>query len=304
MNELPDNAANGLPIAAVERETGIPKDLLRMWERRYGFPQPARDAAGDRLYSQADLARLKLIRRLLDMGFRPGKLMAMSDAQLQALSTEHTPQREPTDLCQGLVAALHSQDAQATRAYLRHRMLELGLRRFAVEFLPEANQLVGEAWIRGEVQVAEEHLYSEAVSRVMRETLSAIPGGAMTPRVMLTTPPGEMHILGLLMAESVLRLAGCEAIAFGAQMPLQDIAFAADKHRVDIVVLSFSASYEDNPHAVIEQLAASLPPQVELWVGGGGCRGLKQLPPQVRHLQQLAQLDDMVNRWRQQRATV
>lgn len=41
---------DGLPISVVERETGIPKDLLRMWERRYGFPEPARDAQGDRVY--------------------------------------------------------------------------------------------------------------------------------------------------------------------------------------------------------------------------------------------------------------
>lgn len=298
MNELPENDATGLPIAAIERETGIPKDLLRMWERRYGFPQPARDAAGDRLYSQADLARLRLIRRLLDLGFRPGKLMAMSDAQLQALATEHTPQRQVSDVCQGLLAALQSHDAQATRAYLRHRMLELGLRRFACDFLPEANQLVGESWMRGELQIAEEHLYSEAVSRVMRETLAAIPAGAMSPRVMLTTPPGELHVLGLLMVEALLRLDGCEAIAFGAQMPLQDIAFAAMKHKVDVIVLSFSGAYEGNPASAIELLASQLPGGVTLWVGGGGCRSLRQLPANVRHLAELSQLDGLVAQWR------
>lgn len=302
MNELPDNAANGLPIAAVERETGIPKDLLRMWERRYGFPLPARDAAGDRLYSQADLARLKLIRRLLDLGFRPGKLMAMGDSQLQQLVTEHAPQRQVSDVCLGLIDALRSHDAQATREYLRHRMLELGLRRFASEFLPEANQLVGESWMRGALQVAEEHLYSEAVSRVMRETLAGMPSGVMTPRVMLTTPPGELHLLGLLMVEALLRLDGCETIAFGAQMPVMDIAFAAGKHQVDVVILSFSGAYEGNPASVIELLTSQLPQHVSLWVGGSGCRNLRQLPPQVVHLQQLAQLPDSVQQWRQRQA--
>lgn len=300
MNELPDNAASGLPIAAIERETGIPKDLLRMWERRYGFPQPLRDTAGDRLYSQHDLSRLRLIRRLLDLGFRPGKLMPLSDEQLQQLATEHAPQRQESDVCQGLVAALKSHDAQATREYLRHRMLELGLRRFAAEFLPEANQLVGESWMRGVLQVAEEHLYSEAVSRVMRETLSGIPPGVMSPRVMLTTPPGEMHVLGLLMVEALLRLEGCETIAFGAQMPVMDIAFAAAKHQVDVVVLSFSAAYEGSPAGVIEVLTGQLPAGVSLWVGGGGCRQLRQLPAGVQHLQQLAQLEGMVRQWRAQ----
>ena len=40
-------------IAAVERDTGLSKDVLRMWERRYGFPVPERDANGERLYPAA-----------------------------------------------------------------------------------------------------------------------------------------------------------------------------------------------------------------------------------------------------------
>ena len=55
-----------LSIAAVERETGLAKDTLRVWEKRYGFPAPLRDAAGDRLYPSAQVVQLKLIRRLSD----------------------------------------------------------------------------------------------------------------------------------------------------------------------------------------------------------------------------------------------
>ena len=46
-------------IAAVERETGLSKDVLRMWERRYGFPVPERDANGERLYPAAQVERLR-----------------------------------------------------------------------------------------------------------------------------------------------------------------------------------------------------------------------------------------------------
>ncbi|TXG94449.1 MAG: MerR family transcriptional regulator, partial [Rhodocyclaceae bacterium] len=63
-------------IAAVERDTGLAKDTLRVWERRYGFPTPARDANGERLYPSAQVERLRLIKRLMDQGFRPGKLVS------------------------------------------------------------------------------------------------------------------------------------------------------------------------------------------------------------------------------------
>ncbi|MBP8028611.1 MAG: MerR family transcriptional regulator, partial [Giesbergeria sp.] len=75
----------GLSIAAVERETGLAKDTLRVWEKRYGFPAPLRDAAGDRLYPSAQVVQLKLIRRLLDAGMRPGKVVGLDNDALQAL---------------------------------------------------------------------------------------------------------------------------------------------------------------------------------------------------------------------------
>ncbi|WP_174874722.1 MerR family transcriptional regulator [Vogesella oryzae] len=289
----------GLPIAAVERDTGIPKDLLRMWERRYGFPQPQRDAAGDRQYSAAEVAKLRLISRLLDLGFRPGKLVRLELAALQALTEQHTPQLEVPASCSQLVPVLQGHVAAAVREYLRHQLLELGLRRFVQEFLPAANRLVGDAWLRGELQVYEEHLYSEEVTRVIRESLSAVPAGRQSPRVMLTTCPGEQHVLGLLMVETLLRLQGCDTIAFGAQMPLGDIVQAAGKHAVDVVVLSFSPSYEGSVGSDLTQLASQLPPQAQLWVGGGGCRQLPALPPQVCHVRDLAELDTLVAQWRQ-----
>jgi DNA-binding transcriptional MerR regulator len=61
-----------LSIAAVERDTGLSKDTLRVWERRYGFPAPTRDAIGERLYGRADLQKLRMLKRLLDAGHRAG----------------------------------------------------------------------------------------------------------------------------------------------------------------------------------------------------------------------------------------
>ncbi|RYD60733.1 MAG: MerR family transcriptional regulator, partial [Verrucomicrobiaceae bacterium] len=57
--------SSGIGIAAVERDTGISKETLRVWERRYGFPAPERDASGERLYPSEQVQRLRLVKRLL-----------------------------------------------------------------------------------------------------------------------------------------------------------------------------------------------------------------------------------------------
>ncbi len=77
-------------ISAVERETGLSKDTLRIWERRYHFPQPVRDSNGDRAYTTEQITKLRLIKRLLNQGHRPGKVIGLDDAHLERLVTQPT----------------------------------------------------------------------------------------------------------------------------------------------------------------------------------------------------------------------
>lgn len=75
-----------MSIAAVERDTGLSKDTLRVWERRYDFPQPVRDAQGERSYPLDQIEKLRLIKRLLDVGHRPSRLVSLPLDDLQALT--------------------------------------------------------------------------------------------------------------------------------------------------------------------------------------------------------------------------
>ncbi|AUN97248.1 MerR family transcriptional regulator [Bacteriovorax stolpii] len=74
------------PINVVEKETNISKYLLRMWERRYSFPRPGRDQKGERVYTNEDLEKLKLIKALMEEGYRPSKIIDQSLNELRELS--------------------------------------------------------------------------------------------------------------------------------------------------------------------------------------------------------------------------
>lgn len=75
------------PINVVEKETGINKYLLRMWERRYSFPRPVRDIKGERLYSEADVSKLKIVKSLMKEGYRPSKIIDRPIEELKQLQT-------------------------------------------------------------------------------------------------------------------------------------------------------------------------------------------------------------------------
>ncbi|MBK7648954.1 MAG: MerR family transcriptional regulator [Betaproteobacteria bacterium] len=266
----------GFNIAAVERDTGLSKDVLRMWERRYGFPVPDRDSNGERSYPADQVDRLRLIKRLMDQGHRPGKLIATPATELMAL----TPRRsKPTDAntqanaeeLGELLAMIKQHDAAAYQQAMQQRLARQGLQRFVQDTVAPLTQQVGERWEDGSFEVFEEHLFTELTKRLLRQAISTLPGGTRAPRILLTSVPEEAHVLGLLMVELLFALEGAECIPLGTQMPLLEIVRAAEAHHANIVALSFSGAFPQRQiPALLQQLRQLLPEETALWVGGSG----------------------------------
>lgn len=294
-----------LPINAVERETGISKELLRMWERRYGFPSPERDAQGDRIYPPDQVNKLRVVRRLIDAGFRPGKIVNLGLIELEQLVNSHQPAnlqvttKSPPHLEQELLAVLKSRDPYAVSQYLNHQLIRMGLEAFVLDLMQHANSFVGDAWMRGVIEIYEEHLYTEQVQNIVRNAMSNLRPSSQKPRIMLTTAPEEHHTLGIMMVEALLRLDEVDAISFGAQMPIRDIHNAVTRHQVDVVLLSFSASFPSN-RAIefLEELRFRLPLSVAIWTGGGALRSSRREIEDVHVISSLESVRTSVLQWR------
>jgi len=289
-------------IAAVERDVGLSKDVLRVWERRYGFPVPNRDPHGERLYPAAQVLRLRLLKRLMDLGHRPGRLMSTPVEELEALAAgSHDVKAADADAgsheLDELFALVRHHDAGAYLQAMQQRLARQGLRQFVLDTVAPLTVQIGFAWQQGRLQVFEEHLFTESTARVLRQAIATVPGGS-EPRVLLTTLPKEPHEMGLLMVEAVLSLEGAQCISLGTQMPLMEIVDAVAAHQVDVVALSFSAAFPARQtRALLEQLRAALPRPAELWAGGAGVRKLAA-PDGVMCMASLDSAIAAVSRWR------
>lgn len=300
--DVPQSETRLASIHEVCLDTGIGKETLRAWERRYAFPKPARDAAGNRTYTQAEIAQLKLIRRLVDCGYRPSAIVSRPLTELRALLLQTA--NEPSSLrdiarARPLLDILRRNDAAQLHSELESLLCTQGLETFTMQTVAPLVAVVGNLWAVGEIEIYQEHLLTQTVHALLQEGIRALRVEKSEPHVLLATFPGEQHQLGLLFAQAILSVESAHCLSLGASVPLDVIAQAAQAHRADVVAVSVAASFplRSAEHA-LATLDASLPPQIEVWIGGSAARALRSPPPRVRIVRALADICSTVQSWR------
>jgi methanogenic corrinoid protein MtbC1 len=290
-----------LSITDVERQTGIRQATLRMWEKRYGFPQPLRDRHGDRVYPASQVERLHAVKRLMNQGARPGKILAGGAGPATAAIAPQPPDAGRLSAEDTQVLSLLRAYRQAElHQYFQYRLLDLGLRRFVIDCLAPLCDSVGLAWSRGELPVRSEHLFTQLVSAILHAKQAAVRANAGgRPKIILATTTGEAHALGILMAEAVMATFGMECLQLGSDTPLAEVAAAARETAADIVALSFSAYFPAKPlMRTVASLRAATPDATAIWVGGRGASAAPGFPPGVECIDSLEAIEAALQRWR------
>jgi len=287
-------------IGDVERETGLPKDTLRIWERRYGFPRPVRSAVGRREYTESDVVKLRLLKRLIDQGYRPKAIASQPMDALRALPTTGPAKagetlgpsqfRVPTEL-------LKDRNVEELSRYILSASEKLDVRSFVLDCVRPLCQQIGQAWAEARLSVCCEHIIIDRLQSILRRTIATARYSSSRPKVLLTTPPGEKHGLGLLMVQALLSCDGVECVSLGTETPVDEIANGADLVGAGIVGLSISSSFGKKAAAnFLSALRARLPLNVDLWAGGAGVTGISPPIVGVNFLPDLEHVPMMVGR--------
>jgi DNA-binding transcriptional MerR regulator/methylmalonyl-CoA mutase cobalamin-binding subunit len=270
-----------LSIGTLSSATGVPVDTLRTWERRYGFPVPTTRTEGShRRYAAETIRQVQLIVRALELGHRPSAVVGRDLAELRSLlgappAVAAAPagatgsDRQVLDRWLELTRTM---DGEALVGELHRSLAELGAIPLLERRLGPFLQEMGEAWARGTLRVSMEHFAAERVREFLSSQWRGANEGNRGGRaaVVLATPPEERHSLGLHMAAWVIALAGARVIFLGADTPMEEVAFAVERHAASGVVLSVAAGYGGALEAHLAALGERLPRAVSIAVGGAG----------------------------------
>ena len=300
----------GIGIAAAAQEMGLAKDTLRVWERRYGFPQPMRSPGGERLYPQEQVTKLRLVKRLLDAGHRPSKILGQSIDVLQHLAKSAGVGRDASEAeLDHLIALLRASAYDEFRFGVLKWATRDGLRRFVLDVAAPLSARFGNASAAGTLKSYHEHLFRETIQstlRMLMDPLSeAVRGRGVRPRVLLTTLSSERHGLSTLMAEAMFTLAECECecLRLSWRTSLHHVVDAVAAHQIDIVALPFTATRA--PQSIVNgltELRKRLPPHVGVWVEGSTPALRRKFQDGVHHVAGLTLINETVAEWR--RSTV
>jgi len=265
-------------IQSVSERTGLTPDVIRIWERRYQAVSPNRSAANQRLYSEADVERLALLKLMTDSGRRISAIAGLSDAQLKALADAqpaavHQRQRPmadaPGNLLTDAIDAVQQLDSMALNAVLERAMVALGSVGFMMQFAAPLLQTIGHLWRSGAVRTSQEHFGSAHLRSFLGRYILDANTDPHGPRIVIATLPGQAHELGATMAAVTAAQGGWNVIYLGPSVPVEEIAFCADCKDARAVGISISYPMDDPRVAPqLQELTPLLPADCQLIVGG------------------------------------
>jgi methanogenic corrinoid protein MtbC1 len=276
---MPSGAvSNLLSIGDICSETGLSPDVVRVWERRYGFPAPVRLPSGHRRYRKEDLNRLRLLTECVASGHRPSKLAGLGEADLKRLLLPPGSD-SPLGVLQPLLQAVGEMDSGRIRHLLQETHRELGLKRFLSQVVAPLLDRVGMAWAEGSMGIHQEHLLTEILEDILRPLRQSYPPHPNLGTVVLATLPGERHRLGLLMVALVFASRGYRVELLGVDTPVASIAGAARTLRATKVAVSLSIQSSGEPtRRLLMDLQERLPEGCGLVIGGQGAARTRKVP--------------------------
>jgi methanogenic corrinoid protein MtbC1 len=230
---------------AVARETGVPADTFRAWERRYGVPRPRRTAGGHRLYSERDIAIIRWLRDRTDDGVNISHAVMLLTTMLEAPAAGPEARREARAiglLVDEFVQALVRFDLSRAEHVLSEAFAIYPFEDVLLELIEPAMVVVGEWWQCGEINVAVEHFATQFVRRKLGALMNAFEGNAHRGPILVGCAPSELHDLGAMIASLFLVRRGWDVVYLGPQLPLADLLETVGSLKPLLVCLSASTT--------------------------------------------------------------
>lgn len=270
-------------IQAVARASGISEHALRVWERRYGSLSSQRSPAGYRLYTEDDVARIRMLKDLLDQGHSIGEVAKLTPRELERLRDRArgvAPAALPQPIAEvarrRFLDAIEALDPEEASRVTAAALVAFPPFELVTTVFGPLLQEIGDRWQHNKFTIAQEHAASAVIRGHLAELLRMARPSELAPAVIASTPEGELHEFGAMLAAVSASTAGARVVYLGPNTPPADLAFAARGAHARAVLVSLVAMTPQQVHKSLTAIRKAVPATVAVWAGG---RALTKPPP-------------------------
>lgn len=287
-------------IHRVAKLTGLSRDVIRVWERRFGLLKPTRGANRYRNYSDEDVALLRHLKEQLDAGASIGDLARLGREELMNRVRAATPRASIVDntfdrLLRELLSALDPLDRVMFEKRLNGAVAVVPFEEALHGILLPLQERVGQLWHEGRVNVAVEHYVTKLIQQKLFSAMNQLPVAEFGAKVVVACPPEEEHDIAALAVAYRCRVRGCRVFYLGANVPVAALTKLCREVRPDLTIVSFPLPFpETKATEVIQDLAREVGSTSLLAVGGHGALAMREhfLESRIQVLEDFAALDE------------
>lgn len=303
---LTAGAQNGfLTISHLSDLSGVPIFTIRAWEKRYRALSPKRTATERRVYSLIDVARLKKLKQAVDQGVAIRKVAGLSDSELDHLLDEGSSKiKVPSFLSSPELFFDLPKFELELNHYLRSENAVV-----LCERVTELMQAVGKQVLGGKLDIFHEHLVTALIQEAIQnapqnfqsEKSSSEKGKSKKPRkILICTPEGDLHEIGILLAKWLCIHFGHEPIYLGPNLPVPSIVKAVQSFKPDRVLLVktehtagvlMRSQFTEEVKTVLRRLET----KQKLWLAGTATQSLDSKLKTDNRMEIFSRFEDLVS---------
>lgn len=276
-------------IKDLEELSGIKAHTIRIWEKRYNLIEPERTSTNIRYYSDEDLKKLLNVSMLNRHGLKISRLAEMSREQIAEMVVNLSKESSDVETqIENMIVSMLDLDEAKFERILSNAILKSGFEETLIKIIYPFFDRIGLLWLIGTINAAQEHF----ISNLMRQKLIAaidgqLPGKNENPKTfMLFLHEAELHELGLLFYNYLLRKHGHRVIYLGQAVPFNDLIQIAEIQKIDVLLTSFTTGMgETELDSYLAKLKQNFPYKTIYFTGYQTNRIFKDLPHNFIHIQ-------------------
>ena len=258
-------------INDLEKLSGIKAHTIRVWERRYHILEQHRTETNRRRYGDNELRRIINISILHRNGFKISKIAGFSDSEIEEkvsfLSKDTNRSETQID---SLIMFMVDHNEKAINDLLTRYIMNHGIEDTFMDVVFPFLKRIGIMWHTGSADISSEHFISNIFRQRIISSIDSLSPAFKEgrKRVILFLPEFELHEIGLLFFNYLIKKLGHETLYLGQATPISSVVRANDKWKADIIVTGLMSGLPDVNHLdLVSQLSKLFPKQKVLVAG-------------------------------------